>query len=50
MSYISVEQRDHLSDAGFPGVPGSAYGLAHYGVATYGQAPIFPAHRSWLEY
>jgi hypothetical protein len=48
MSYISVERRGHLSDDGFPGAPGSVYGLAHYGQAAYGQAPLFAAGRSWV--
>lgn len=49
MSYVSVERRDRLSDEGFPGLPGSVYGLARFGVAAYGQVPMFPAHRSWTE-
>lgn len=50
MGYVSVENRSLVADEGFPGVlPGTVYGLATYGVSAYGQAPMFPALRSWTE-
>jgi hypothetical protein len=48
-SYIVVERPGFTTEDGFVGVAGSTYGDSELGETVYGDAPMWPSRKSWVE-